>query len=124
MNRKGVLFAGGVESVATRVDGTVKVTIGTQELNAESMTRLFSLLRQTGMIYVSPDVIDNEAVEIIDKHQSELEPEYKAQAKTPSQRLRNILYIYWEQNSKQDSFDDFYKNKIEEIINHYKSKLD
>ena len=44
--------------------------------------------------------------------------------KTPSQRLRNTLYVCWEQkNEGFKSFDNYYINKMEEMINHFKNKL-
>lgn len=44
--------------------------------------------------------------------------------KTQSQRLRATLYVLWEQEGKQDSFDDFYRGKMESIIEWIKGKLD
>ena len=53
--------------------------------------------------------------------------------KTPSQRLRGVLYILWEKLQPKENdqgiekfvdFDLFYKRKLNEIINHYKKQLD
>lgn len=47
--------------------------------------------------------------------------------KTPSKRLRNVLYRIWEQEHSNNSvpiFKDFYKTEMEKIITHYKGKLD
>ena len=40
-------------------------------------------------------------------------------------RLRNTLYVYWEQNKKDTwpSFDDFYKSKMDAWIEDIKEKL-
>lgn len=43
--------------------------------------------------------------------------------KTQSQRLRNVLYVYWEQVGKKGEFEKFYKRETEKIIDHYKKKL-
>lgn len=43
--------------------------------------------------------------------------------KTASQRLRAVLYIFWEQNKPTEDFEVFYQQKMDEIITHFKTKL-
>lgn len=47
-----------------------------------------------------------------------------ADLKSPSERLRAVLYVYYRQNNIQDDFDTFYKRKMNDFIEHIKSKLD
>ena len=57
----------------------------------------------------------------------------KFEDKTPSQRLRNVLYVLWEQEQPKETnskgvityvdFDLFYKRKMNELINFIKNKL-
>jgi hypothetical protein len=50
-------------------------------------------------------------------------PEFKGE-KTPSERLRNVLYIYWKEvNKGQGSFETFRNNYMEKIISSIKEKL-
>lgn len=48
-------------------------------------------------------------------------------AKSPSQRLRSTLFIYWSRNPKlkdqYSEFDKFYEYKIEEFISYIKTKI-
>ena len=45
----------------------------------------------------------------------------KVPIKSPSQRLRGVLYNLFEQDDKGfDTFDHYYEDKMEKIINHYK----
>jgi hypothetical protein len=44
--------------------------------------------------------------------------------KSPSQRLRAVIFIYWKQQGSVGDFDVYYRQEIEKGINHYKSKLD
>ena len=45
--------------------------------------------------------------------------------KTPSQRLRSVLFLRWEQlNRPTGDFDHWYKMAMEKIINEIKEKLD
>jgi hypothetical protein len=46
------------------------------------------------------------------------------ETKSQSARIRNVLYVLWEQGGKQGNFPDFYKNKTEMIIEWIKKKLD
>jgi len=44
--------------------------------------------------------------------------------KTPSQRLRGVFYVMWQQNSEgYETADEHYKVKMEQLINYYKDKL-
>ena len=55
----------------------------------------------------------------------QLESGFDDQKKTPSQRLRAVLYKNWEQNKEgYDDFQLYYNFKMEKIIDHYKGKLD
>lgn len=44
--------------------------------------------------------------------------------KTPSQRLRNHLFVYWKQLGETGDFETFYRGKMEEIIGWVKKRLD
>ena len=45
--------------------------------------------------------------------------------KTPSQRLRSVLFLmHKNDNEGSPDFKDFYRLKMEKVINHFKSKLD
>ena len=43
--------------------------------------------------------------------------------KTPSQRLRNVIYILYTQTDQKDDFEVFYRRKVEELIDIIKSKI-
>ena len=45
--------------------------------------------------------------------------------KTPSQRLRAVLFRLWEQDDEKfKEFDGYYRFKMEKIIDHLKQKLE
>jgi hypothetical protein len=51
-------------------------------------------------------------------------PEPKSdESKSPSQRLRNCLFILWKQKGKEGDFDGYYRARMENIINSVKEKL-
>jgi hypothetical protein len=44
--------------------------------------------------------------------------------KTPSQRLRAVMYVWFRQSKAQGEFEDFYKREMERIIETYKGHLE
>ena len=61
----------------------------------------------------------DENVEIPD----EPAPEFKSD-KSPSQRLRSVLYIYWSENTnKKKTFQEFYSDWVNKKINEIKDYL-
>lgn len=45
--------------------------------------------------------------------------------KSPSQRLRNVLYVLYKQSGKADiTFEEYYAQKMEFVINRFKENLD
>lgn len=43
--------------------------------------------------------------------------------KTPSHRLRAVLFILWKQSSGQGEFEDFYRREMEGLIESVKARL-
>jgi hypothetical protein len=107
-----------VGSIRSLKDGSVSVTVETQELSPGKAGELFALRNKMCYAYFSAKQIDNNERQLIDS----LDPEIKG--KTPGQRLRAVMYRLWEQQPEgyADS-ESFYKAKMENIINTYKSNL-
>ena len=76
MKKISTIFEGGVAKVSTLADGSISLTIHTQELPEETMMRLFQLRKKAGMILISSDSISKEEVieleRIINKYKSTL----------------------------------------------------
>jgi hypothetical protein len=116
---KGTLIACMIESISTRKDRTVKIVLGTQELNPAKAGELISLSNQLASVYISPTKISNDELDLVDK----IDPELGG--KTQGQRIRNTLYVLYEKNNEGfKDFNSFYKNKTEKIIEHLKTKID
>ena len=135
MKFKSVLFEGGVEKISTLADGSLRVHIGTPELSDETMVNLFKMNRKTGYVLLSPYPVNKDQQEAVEKASSSIEHESTEFGnKTPSQRLRNVLYVHWEQTQPKQinpdngqlelvEFDLFYKRQLNKIVEHYKTKL-
>ncbi len=114
---EGVLLPVIIEGLTTRKDGSVSVKLETQELKPNQAAELFQLRGKYGFAYLSGRDVEANTKKIIDS----LDPELKG--KTPGQRLRNTLFVYWEQSGKEGDFEDFYKKKMEGIISLIKQEL-
>lgn len=116
----GVIVPCLIENLATRRDGTLKLTLGTNEVTPEKAAELFSLLNKFALVYIcEKDSMNVEELAKVDQ----LDPEFTG--KSQSQRLRNVLYVLWEK--KPEDFKDFtayYHFHTERIIDHLKSKIE
>lgn len=115
---KGILIAAYVEGIRTRKDKTVAITLGTQELSPEKAGEIFGLSGHLVTAYLNSAGITEDDLSTLDT----IEPDLPG--KTPSQRLRAILYLMW--NKTPEGFKDknlHYVYYMERIIEHFKSKL-
>ena len=130
MSRKTIVFEGGVDNIRTLADNSLRVSLGTPELSPETVGNLYSILKQPGFVVLSTQPISQKQIDAVEAASSDMEFD----TKTPAQRMRGVLYRLWEQTSPKEKneegttqyveFELFYKRKMNEIINHLKSKLD
>lgn len=115
----GVITAGQITSIRSLKDRTVRVQVDLQELDASRLATLFSFIDAFSKIYISNENISEDEIEVIDAESLDNE------SKTPSQRLRNVLYRYWEQDKKgYEDFNLYYRFMMSQISEAYKNKLD
>ena len=119
--KKTVIFEGGINKVSTLSDGSLSINIHTQELPADTMMKIFNLRKKPGMVLISSESISQEEVKLVEEYTSEFEV---GKGKTPSQRLRSVLYIVWQQGDQKYDFPIWYETQMERIINKYKVVLD
>ena len=117
---KMILITGIVEGMSTRKDKTIRLTIGTNELNPSQTSDLFQLSQQFCYLGIKAEPFQRDETDLIDSIKTDLD-----NLKTPSQRLRGILYRNFEQDCKgfQD-FGSYYISEMDKICEHYKNKLD
>jgi hypothetical protein len=114
---KAVQFPALLESVSTKKDRSLKVVLSTQEMNEDDMASLFQYRDGVGYVTFTPTAKSDIAVPNAPIESGE---------KSPSQRLRNVLWVLWEQRYKQqyDDPDIFYIWYMNKIIDQVKDKLD
>ena len=115
---KGILLPAYVEGIASRKDKTVKIVLGTQELSPEKAGEIFSINGQLVTAYISSSGITEDDMDIIDG----IEPDLPG--KSPSERMRNVLYLMWK--DKPEGFKDqhtHYLHYMERMIDKLKTQL-
>ena len=129
--KNSVVFEGGIDKVSTLADGSLRVYLGTPELSNETMVNLFSLIKKPGYVLISTNAISQDQIDAVEKATSNAE----FSEKTPSQRMRGVMYKLWEKTQPKTlngdtgemeyvEFDLFYKRQMNKIIDHFKTKLD
>lgn len=108
-----------IESISSRVDGTVVIKISTQELNPDAAGKLFQLRGKFAKTLLSDSNITDVEAEIVDSANIT----NGKKNKTPSQRLRAVLFRLHELNDT-GNFETYYNSELDKIITHYKNKLD
>ena len=106
-----------ISKVTTMHDKTLRLQIDTQEIGSEQKTQLFSLHDTFGYFFFSEKSFkEPEITELPDV-------EANPKGKTPSQRLRNTLFVLWTQQGSKGDFEVFYRRQMDILIEHLKNKL-
>src|SRR6185369_13169542 len=106
-----ILLPATINPPRLRKDGSASVSFDTRELNAEEIFSIMSLRHAEGWLCFAPNTEDAEEV-----------PEEKAEIdeKSASQRLRNVIFVWYKQEVEAGKFvglfDTFRKEKMEKII--------
>ena len=98
---------------SSRKDGSASIRFTTQEIDSEMFAELKDTLNEFGWL-----IFTGEKQVSIPK---EMPTDNK---KTPAQRLRSTLYVYFTQLGSEGDFEVFYNQKMEELIDKVKARLD
>jgi len=102
-------------------DKTMKIEFETNELSPEQITGLAQNIQAFGYLAFKQDTFRTEQLMIID----ELKADYEDKSKTPSKRLRDVLFVAWKQAEEgYQDFEAYYQSKMNKFIEHIKSKLE
>lgn len=106
-----------IDGVVAKKDRTLSVKIGTQELSPDETALIFDHMGKQIWIAMAETVLTNESLDI---------PEVvnDLDDKTPSQRFRDRLAVYYKKTHDTfEGFDDFYKKTLDKLGQHYLDKL-
>jgi len=100
---------------SSRSDNSVGIRFATQEVMPEEVSELQKLNGAFGWLLFQENSFTDKD---LPKEQAE------DKNKTPSKRLRSVLYIFWQQQGSKGDFEVFYRDRMEKLIEMIKGKLD
>ncbi len=117
---KKILTTGTLSSYRPRTDGSFNLSLNIQIPSKEQRDVIIDLYQQEVIVYIKQgEEVTKEELEIIDEVDIEL-----GNGKTPSQRLRDILFVNFQQNNLGYlDFKEYYKFQMNKLSEHFKSKL-
>ena len=104
-----------IMGVRAKVDGSLGVTLATPELTANEKAVFMDWMNKDLVMMLQADAAGIGDVK-------EVKGEFDR--KTPSQRLRDVIFVWFKQAESARSFDDFYLEHMEKLIDFVKSKLE
>lgn len=109
-----------LESYRSLKDKSIKIVFESNELTPEQTMGVASNIQQFGYLAFKNEPFKTTEKDVLEN----LKSDFEDNGKTPSQRLRAVLYIGFEQQPEgYKTFVDYYNSKMETLINHYKTKL-
>jgi len=97
-----------LEGVTPLKDGGVSLRFHTNEITKPQKVELMDYYQTFGwLLFAANEHQDNEVPKDLAKRDG---------GKSPSQRLRSHLFVYWSQLGRKGDFEQFYTQKIEQFI--------
>lgn len=96
-------------------DRGIRIHLDTQELTPEYGAYLFGLRDAYGYFTFTEKELTPEEIEVPDT-------DFRSE-KSPSARMRSVLYLLWKQSNLTYPFEQFYREKMESMIEKIKEKL-
>jgi hypothetical protein len=110
-----------LESFRSLKDRGLKITFETGELTPEQVANIQYSFQKVGFLAFSPDALATQELSEIDS----LKVEYNDTGKSPSQRLKAVLYLIWKQKPEGFASSEIhYLHHMEKLIEHFKTKLE
>src|SRR3990167_10945757 len=111
------IFPGEISKITTMSDHSLRLSIDTQEIiSPEENAKIFGLYNKLMWFAVSEAPVNPESIEIPDIKLDRGE-------KSPSERMRGVLYILWEQSKNTLTFEQFYREQMSRITDKLKEKI-
>lgn len=103
-----------ITGIRAKVDGSLGLSVNTPELSPEEKVAFMNLQNLNTRITIEPTDI---------KPESRVKVERGMDGKSPSERLYNVIFVYYKQVKSTETFESFYQKHINALIDQYKAKL-
>jgi hypothetical protein len=101
---------------SSKSDGSASVRFSTQELTSEDFSTLKKYLNEFGYLLFKESYIKENEI----PDEEPLEDDQKS----PSKRLKAVLFLVWKKTGEKDEFNTYYRKQMEKFINVVKDKLE
>ena len=101
--------------ISSRADGGLSLAFATNELSVDEKAIALQYHNLFGYLLFSPNQFRDEDIPKGDATD---------ESKSPSQRLRAVLFIYWKQLGQPGNFEFFYRQQVEKQIDAIKNCLE
>jgi len=119
--RNRLTFAAILDGYSRRKDRSVSIRFHTQELTSGDVMSIDEMCDSFGIMYFRPgEKAERDELAELDK----VDLTDFDTKKSQSQRLRAVLFKLHKVIESPMSFEEYYRQETERIINHYKNKLD
>lgn len=115
-----------IEGTTPKKDKSISIRINTLEQTPIQAAELFSMMGKVAVVAIKEDseAFTDDEIGVLDS----IEVDLYDKTKSPSKRLRNTLWMNLKQeldrNPTDKEFKEYYGVKMEQIITHYKDKLE
>lgn len=114
-----IILSGILENIKTRKDRTIVLSFGSNEETPEKMGQLFSIANNHCYLILKNEPFVSTELDAIKEIKTDFD-----NIKSKSQRLRSVLFVAWKSNDEGfKDYENYYANKMENIIEHFKSKI-
>lgn len=114
---KNITLAAQLIGVKSRSDKTWKLEFNSQELGGGA-AELLDLLMSQGWLLFSPND------DITEQDIPEVEADADLGGKSPSRRLRDVLWVFWKQKGQPGTWEVFYTTQMDRLIERVKNQLE
>lgn len=105
-NYNGIMLPASFDNLSLRKDGSVSLKFDTRELSGDEISTLLGYRNTEGWMQFS-----------LDKNFKPAPDESpNLDLKSPSQRLRDALYVRFKDMNSTNTFENYYNTKMEQII--------
>lgn len=106
-----------LEGITLLKDGGVSIRFHTNELSTDEISAISKWFQQFGWLLFAASEHDESVLELEQIRKD-------TGGKSPSQRLRAVIYIEWQQSGEHDlTFEQFYARRMEQMIGYVKRNL-
>lgn len=104
-----------LDGVTPLKDGGVSLRFHTNEASKSDKVMLMEFYQSFGYLLFSANQIEGANVPKANAS--------RADGKSPSQRLRSVLYVAWQKNGNKGDFEAWYSMQVEKIIDQVKARI-